>query len=76
VEHRDAIPNNRKIPGSDSMSYENWRQLDPELVPFMVKEFSETITSGEFDPQWFRFYIKVSAQEAWTTRGETNLAVE
>jgi hypothetical protein len=49
---------NRKSPAPDSMSYENWRQLDPELVPFMVKAFSETITSGDFDPEWFRFYVK------------------
>jgi len=40
------------------MSYEKWKQLDPELVPFMVTAFSETITSGDFDPEWFRFYVK------------------
>ena len=49
---------NRKSPGPDSMSYENWRQLDPELVPFMVKAFSEKITSGDFDPESFRCYVK------------------
>jgi len=48
----------RKSPGPDSVSYENWRQLDPELAPFMVKAFSETITWGDFDPEWFRSYVK------------------
>jgi hypothetical protein len=42
---------NRKSPGLDSMSYEIWKQLDPELVPFIVKSFSETNNSGDFDPE-------------------------
>ena len=45
----------RKSPGPDSMTYENWRSLDPKLTPFLVKAFSETVTSGNFDPEWFRF---------------------
>ena len=43
----------RKSPGPDSMTYENWRSLDPKLTPFLVKAFSETLTSGNFDPEWF-----------------------
>ena len=42
---------NRKSPGPDSKSYENWKQLDPELVPFIVKSFGETNNSGDFDPE-------------------------
>ena len=48
----------RKSPGPDSMTYENWRSLDPKLTPFLVKAFSETLTSGNFDPEWFRFYVR------------------
>jgi hypothetical protein len=48
----------RKIPGPDSMKYENWRSLDPKLTPFLVKAFSETLTSGSFDPEWFRLYVR------------------
>jgi hypothetical protein len=47
----------RKSPGPDSMTYENWRSIDPKLTPFLVKAFSETLTSGSFDPEWFRFYV-------------------
>jgi len=48
----------RKSPGPDSMTYENWRSLDPKLTPFVVKAFSETLTSGNLDPEWFRFYVR------------------
>jgi hypothetical protein len=54
---------NRKSPGPDSNSYRNWRQLHPELVPFMVKAFSDTITSEDFDPEWFLFYVKPLAKK-------------
>jgi hypothetical protein len=40
------------------MIYKNWRSLDPKLTPFLVKAFSETLTSGSFDPEWFRFYVR------------------
>lgn len=49
---------NRKSPGPDSMTYENWRALDPKLIPFIVQAFSETFTSGKFDAEWFQFYVK------------------
>jgi hypothetical protein len=48
----------RKSSGPDSMTYEYWRSLDPKLTPFLVKAFSETLTSGNFDPEWFRFYVR------------------
>jgi hypothetical protein len=35
----------RKSPGPDWMTYENSRSLDPKLTPFLVKAFSETLTS-------------------------------
>jgi hypothetical protein len=42
----------------DSMAYDNRRSLDPKLTRFLVKAFSETLTSGNFDPEWFRFYVR------------------
>jgi hypothetical protein len=48
----------RKSPGPDSMRYENWRSLDPKLTPFLVNAFSKTLTSGSFDPDRFRFYVR------------------
>jgi len=47
-----------KSPGPDSMTYENCRSLDPKLTPLLVKAFSRTLTSGSFNPEWFRFYVK------------------
>jgi hypothetical protein len=53
---------NRKSAGADSMSYGKRRQLEPELVPFMVKSFSDSNTSGDFYPEWLRFYVKPLAK--------------
>jgi hypothetical protein len=55
----------RKSPGPDSMTYENWRSLDPKLTPFLVKAFSETLTSGNLDPEWFRFYVSSLPKKPW-----------
>jgi hypothetical protein len=50
IEWNIVMPLKPESSGPDAMPYENWRQLEPELIPFMVKAFSKTITSGNFDP--------------------------
>jgi len=47
-----------KSPGPGSMTHENWKALDPKLVPSMVRAFNETFTSGQIDPECFQFYVK------------------
>jgi len=49
----------RKNPGPFSMTYENWRVLDTKLTSFLVEAFSETLTSESFDPERFRFYLRL-----------------